>query len=62
MARLTKAQRQELDEYVTYYLDQRGIVGVWYELALAIRTACKEIDNHRRRARRLRNRPDDRAP
>lgn len=61
MARLTKKQRTELDAYVAAYT-KRGVRGVWYELAQAISTACRELDGHRKRARRIRNRPDDRAP
>lgn len=41
--RLTRAQREELRAYANYYL-QRGVMGCWWELAQAIRTALAEID------------------
>lgn len=53
MARLTKKQRQELEDYVRYYTD-RGVRGVWWDLATAIKTACAEIDGHRKHRRNCR--------
>lgn len=53
MARLTKAQRMELDLYIGQY-KLRGVVRSYYALAEAIRVACEEIDQHRERSIKLR--------
>ena len=46
MKRATKAQREDLDEYVDYYL-KRSVHGVWFPLATAIKAVLVELDAHR---------------
>ena len=48
--RFSKADRQELEDYVKYYTD-RGCIGMWTEHAQAIRSALREIDRLRRQTK-----------
>ncbi len=46
--KFTTAMREELEEYANHYTE-RGIQGVWWNLAMAIKAALGEIDSRPRR-------------
>lgn len=49
---LTKAERKEIDLTVRYYLDDRRVLGTFWDFYQAVRQAMVEIDYHRTKGKK----------